>query len=309
MRTVLCCLLFVSFLSGAALYAQPANTTQPPNAPEQKSVAETKLDQAQELYTNGKYEACDTLIDETITAMEQNQIPSSNSVLASLYIVKSFVVYAFREKGYQDKIEKLLRKAIETNIFYDFPDPRVVPLYILEEYRRIKTEYLAQFMKTTRRNVIGLYGSLVMQPTVLKNPAVIQPGIHYAFNLDNSWSLWLNIAIPTQIPLLESIQGTIGVTWFPTFKVETICLGLSAAYSFRLEHYESYAHSVLLEGYGEIIYRSGLGFGASVELMRFDLLFGTGGLELPEYGYIDLFPNSSLRLAFANLHLYLFYTF
>jgi hypothetical protein len=280
-----------------------------PAGQEQRTEAEIRLENARKLYADGKYQECAVLIDQSLAAIEQNQISANNSILAAFYILKSFVVYAFREADYQVVIEQLLQKAIETNIHYEFEDPRVVPLYILEQWRNIKTEYLAQFMKTTRRNSIGLYGSLILQPSVLKNPAIIQPGVHYAFNLSEAWALWLNIAIPTQLPLLESIQGTVGATWFPTFNVETICLGLSAAYAFRLEHYESYMHSILLEGYGEIIFRSGLGLAASVELMRFDLLLGTQAMELPEYGYVDLFPNSSIRLAFANLHFYVFYTF
>jgi hypothetical protein len=303
-------LFFLSVLMCAAWAVDPqAPGANQPTGQEQKSEAEIRLDEAQKLYTDGKYQECAALTDQSIAAIEQNELPAGSSVLASFYILKSFTVYAFREPGYQDAIEKLLQKAIETNIHYEFKDTRVVPLYILEQWRRIKTEYLARFMKSTRRNSIGIFGSLVLQPSVLKNPAIIQPGVHYAFNLSESWALWFDVVIPTQLPLLDSIQGTVGATWFPTFNVETICLGLSAAYAFRLEHFESYMHSILFEGYGEIIFRSGLGIGASVELMRFDLLLGTEAMELPEYGYVDLFPNSFLRLAFANLHIYAFYTF
>ncbi len=310
MKSGITALLFLSALMYAVWAVDPQEPgANQPTGQEQRSEAEIRLENAQKLYADGKYQECAALTDKSITAIEQNQLPAGGSILASFYILKSFTVYAFREPGYQDMIEKLLRKAIQTNIHYEFQDTRVVPLYILEQWRRIKTAYLAQFMKTTRRNSIGIFGSLILQPSVLKNPAIIQPGIHYAFNLSESWALWLDMVIPTQLPLLDSIQGTIGATWFPTFNVETICLGLSAAYAFRLEHYENYMHSILFEGYGEIIFRSGLGIGASVELMRFDLLFGTEAMELPEYGYVDLFPNSFLRLAFANLHIYAFYTF
>jgi len=284
-------------------------TQEPDEIKPERSEAELKLDVAKRLYAEGNYAACRLFIDETITMMEENQLSHTPKILSSFYILKSFVIYAFREEGYQDQIEQLLLTAIEIYIHYEFEDPREVPLYMLEQFRRIKSEYLSQFLKSTRRHTIGIYGGFILQPSVLENPAVIQPGIHYAFNLSDSWALWINIAIPTQIPILETINGSIGATWFPSFKIETISLGLSIAYAFKLEHYENYTHSILFEGYGEVVFRSGLGFGASVELLRFDLLLGSEGMELPEYGYIDLFPESTLRLAFANLHFYLFYTF
>ncbi|MBN1797369.1 MAG: hypothetical protein JW822_02250 [Spirochaetales bacterium] len=274
----------------------------------ERSEAESKLEVAKKLYAEGNYSACRLFIDETLTKMEENQLDYTPRILASFYILKAFVIYAFREEGYQDRIEKLLLKAIETYIYYEFEDPREVPLYVLEAFRRIKSEYLSRFSKSTRRHTIGIYGGLILLPSVLKDPAVIEPGIHYAFNLSDAWALWLNLAIPTQFPL-ESLSGSIGVTWFPTFKIETISLGLSMAYALKIEQAENYSHSILFEGYGEVIFRSGFGFGASVELLRFDLFLGPEGMDLPEYGYIDLFPDSSLRLAFANLHFYLFYTF
>jgi hypothetical protein len=294
-------LLMVTSVSG---FAQAPEEMLP-----EKTEAELILEKANKLYSDGKYKECQAFIDESIAKMQENQIAYTQKILASLYVLKSFVVYAFREAGYQDKIEKLLLTAIETYIRYEFEDPREVPLYVLEEFRRIKSEYLSQFSKSTRRHTIGIYGALILLPSVLDNPAIIEPGIHYAFNLSDSWAVWINIAIPTQFPLLESISGSIGATWFPSFKIETIALGLSTVYAFKLEHYENSTHSILFEGYGEVIFRSGFGFGASVELLRFDLFFGPEGMELPEYGYIDLFPDSSLRLAFANIHFYLFYTF
>jgi hypothetical protein len=295
-------LLFFMVL-GSGLSAQGNKT--------ETSLAEAweMLAKAQELYGKGDYKACLSLVNEFLSEAEKKPNLYTPQVLAAFYVLKSFVVYAFREEGYQEEINRLLLLAVQNDIRYEFEDPTTVPLYVLEQFRRIKREYLAQFLKSTRRHVLGLYGGLILQPSVLKNPAIIQPGIHYAYNLSDAWALWINLAFPTQIPLLESIQGSLGATWFPTFNVETVSLGLSMAYAFKLEHYESLTHSILFEGYGEVIFRFGLGFGASVELLRFDLFFGGEGMELPEYGNIELFPNSSLRIAFANLRFYLFYTF
>ena len=62
-----------------------------------------------------------------------------------------------------------------------------------------------------------------------------------------------------------------------------------------------------IEGYGEIIFRSGIGIGASVELLRLDWLVGGGSLEA--LGYVDIFSSDQVRFSFANLRLYAFYTF
>jgi hypothetical protein len=299
----MCCLFILLVIICSYVLSQEPREIMP-----EQSEAELKLDVAEKLYTEGNYSACRLFIDETITMMEKNQIAYTPRILASFYILKSFVVYAFREEGYQDRIEQLLLTAIEIYIYYEFDDPREVPLYVLEAFRRIKSEYLSRFSKETRRHTIGVYGGLLLLPSALSDPAVIEPGIRYAFNLSDAWALWINLAIPTQFPL-ESVSGSIGAAWFPTFKIETISLGLSMAYALKIEQAENYTHSILFEGYGEVIFRSGFGFGASVELLRFDLFLGPEGTELPEYGYIDLFPESSLRLAFANLHFYLFYTF
>jgi hypothetical protein len=156
---------------------------------------------------------------------------------------------------------------------------------------------------------VGLVGAMVLEPTIFTDLSVLQPGLFYSFNFNDSLTIDAELRVPLRSPVWNSIRGQVGLIWYPSFKVETISMGLSGTYIFGLDNLSAYTHSLSVGGQGEIVSRSGFGFGANVEMLRVDLLFGyPTGSELPSYSALPILGNL-LRMAFANIRMFAFWTF
>jgi hypothetical protein len=266
-----------------------------------------RLTQIKDLYTKAEYTSCKAAIDTALIDFANGKLPLSSFDVAEIYIYKALVVYAFREEGFQKEIETLLQKAVELDINYDFKDYAIIPTYLIDKFVKIKQEYLARFAKSTRRHCLGLYGVISYLPMFSGSSEYLIPGIHYSFNPGDNFTLLLDFESPLSSPIFNIVQFRVGTIWFPTFKVETISMGLGAFYSLRIENGASYTHIVAIEGYGEFILRVGFGVAASVELVKLSVLTGSG--TLAPVGYFDIFSSEKSRFSFANLRVYLFYTF
>lgn len=287
------------FASCAVLAAQEAADS---SAEEKAALAAIK-----DLYEKAQYTECLAVIQAARADREAGKLVFSGTQVADLNVYEAFVVYAFREEGYQEKIRVLLFAAIEADLNYDFQNYAAVPPFILDRFISLKKEYHARFSKSARRHSIGLYGVINYLPATVAIAEYIKPGIHYTVNLSDYVSLLFDFEVPLSLPLFNVIQFRTGAIWFPSFKIETISMGLGLFYSLRIEEFINFTNMVSFEGYGEIVLRSGLGFGASVELLRFEFLIGPGTLQT--IGFVDIFSTPQLRFTFASLRIYAFFTF
>jgi hypothetical protein len=300
-------ILFIMLIFYIPLYAQG-------NTPEARNEAREKYQKAKELYDLGEYEACRGLLDSYIVDFSENKVYFPNSIKSDVYVLRAMVAFVFLEKGYQEEMKDLFLKAIRLNLGLELDDPTAFPPGFIKLFNQVKTEYLFRFSRTTRKHNLGIITSLVKQQTTLL--AVIQPGLHYAFNLSEDFSLVLDARFQITTRLLEnfSIQG--GVIWIPEFRVEQIVFGLSSYYIFSLDNYieddkNNYGitHSIGICGHGEVIWRFGMGFAAEVEIVRLNLMLGSKtSATIAGYDSIDIVPDL-LRFLFANLNIYLFFTF
>ena len=191
----------------------------------------------------------------------------------------------------------------------DIGSAREVPFYLIERYGIIRDKYLSQYSRTTRRHSRGIFGALILEPTVIQDLSLLQPGLHYSYNMSKALSLVMDVRFPLQLPIRESIRGQIGCFWFPNYGVEKIHMGLSGFYLFGLDKLTTYTHSLAFTGNMELITRWGLGFAGSVELLRLDLIFGLSNIsELPIYKSRSI-GESFLRVVFTNINFYVFFVF
>ncbi len=261
------------------------------------------------LYENGKYDECMTLLDQLIADYELHKLEISKKKFAVVYYQRALITYAFREEGYAEEIEAFFLKAVELNISLEIEKPASTPPYILERFISIRQEYLNKFSRTTRRNNLGIFGALVLEPTIFSDPNLLQPGIHYSFNLNEQISLGIDFRFPLEIPIWNSIRGQAGVTIYPIYSIESFFTGYSVYYMFALDELSRYTHSLSFSAQLEYIYRSGIGFAFSAEVFRLDLFWDSEGDEdRPNYGSLDLIGNL-LRLSFANMSFFVYYTF
>lgn len=268
-----------------------------------------RVNQIQQLYRSAEYAQCLQLIDTAIKQHEDGSVGLPFFQLARVYIFKALVVYAYREEGFQETVKELLLKAVSTDINFEFDDYAIIPTYIVDMFVKIKREYLEQFSKTTRRHTLGVYGSLTALPTLLDNPEYLKPGIHYSFNFSESFMLLADVEFPASGNIFNTIMGRAGVIWFPSFKIETVSMGLGMMYAMRVERNANTLHVFSVEGYGELILRFGLGLAASIELVRFDLSVGDYPSNFSSGGAVSFFQSDSAQLSFANLRIYIFFTF
>ncbi|MBN1697541.1 MAG: hypothetical protein JW881_08515 [Spirochaetales bacterium] len=293
----------------AAIQAQGGADT-----PESRKEAQMKYMNAKELYDQGEYEECKQLLDSYIYEFLEKDIFYPVSVRSDIYVLRAMVSFVFLTEGYQEEIRFLFLQAIRLDLGLELDDPTVVPPRLIKLFNEVKTEYLARFSRTTKRHNIGIITSLVKhQDTLL---SIIQPGLHYAYNLSEDFSLVLDARVQLTARLLEnfSVQG--GIIWIPEFRIEQVVFGLSTYYIFSLDNYlendrnyYGFTHSLGLCGHGEVIWRIGLGLAAEVEIVRLDLMLGSKTSEITSgYDSIDIIPDM-LRFLFANLNIYLFFNF
>ena len=291
----LCCLIF-------PLAAVPPNERIDPRP---------LLEEAISLYDGGKYEECGTFLDELILKHEDKLFNNRyKSEIAQIYLLKSFVSYAFREEGYQDEIRDLLLNAVTINLDIRLEDPEKVPPFVLGVFHEVREAYLSQFSRINKRHNLGLFGSLLIDPTVLTNPFLLQPGIYYSLNITEVTSLTAGLGIPITWPPWNSIRGQIGLLWMPVYRVENLASGLTMEYLFTLNDLKRFTHSISFGFLERYINRSGFGIGVNIELIRVDLIFGISDVpEIPGYQPIDIFGDSFIRIAFANTRISVFWNF
>ena len=305
MRQGLLALLFFLLLLPVSAYSQQTSKSR-------TEEAKNKLESALNLYSSGEYEECKILLDSYIRDDESKEAYFPNNIMARIYSLKALISYAYRDEreDYKEEIRGLLLKSLEHNPYHEIGDPSEIPPFVLNTFSKVKEEYLSQFSRVSRRISLGILGALVIDPTVLNNPSLLQPGLFFSYNLSKTWSLGFDLRFPLTLPIWDSIRGQIGLIWYPSFRVEKISTAISTYYVFALDNLSTYTHSLSLGGQAEIIYRSGFGFGARAELLRVDLILGLSDAgDLPDYKSISLFKESFLRITFANTIIYLFYTF
>jgi hypothetical protein len=306
MKAALCvfCVLFVFLLTAVTLPAAEELS--------KSEQARLLLEEAEGLYADGAYEQCRVLLDTSIRQAEREEVYFPAPAIARMYLLRALIAYAFRVEGgeYRAEISSLLERAVKTDLDLDIEDPGAYPPFILELFRSIRREYLARYSRSSRRFSIGILGALVIDPTVLSDPSLLQPGLFFCYNLSEALSLTTSLRLPLSLPLWASLRGQIGLAWYPSFRVEKLSTSVVSSYVFSLDDLSIYTHSFSLAGAGEYVFRSGFGFGARAELLRVDLILGraeTG--DLPGYRSISLLGESFLRATFANSSLYIFYNF
>jgi hypothetical protein len=293
--------------AAAAVAILVAASAASPQQPAADSLAE-----AERLYAEAKYAECNSLLDASIALIESGSSTALAGVRARTWSLKALVVYALRDEGgaYQDQVRVLLLRAVEADPYHDLGDPAGVPPFVARTFRQVREEYLARYARVTRRYSVGLLAALVVDPTDLNRPSLVQPGLLFGYNLNPAWTLVLDMRLPLTLPFYDSIRGQATALWYPNFMIDRVSTAVAASYVFALDNLDTYSHSLSLAGQGEILTRSGLGVGARSELVRVDLIFGQVSTEdLPDYRSLSLFGSSFVRATFANTTVYLFYVF
>lgn len=293
--------LFAVCASGLVSQALPGDVVDP----------EAVLQEAIDHYDAGEYEECGNLIDTLIGLVEAGEVRFiQRSGEAEAYLYRALVSYAFREEGYQDQVRADLERAVEVDLDFDLPDPSRLPPLVIGYFQEVRAEYLARYTKTAKRSQLGLYGSLIVDPTVLTNPLLLQPGIYAAYALSENWSLQGGLGIPVVWPPWNSIRGRIGFIWHPAYRVERFSSGISSQYLFTLNDLSVLTHSLSFGFRGEYVLRGGAGLMIDAELLRADLVFGATVVpELPGYSPLSLFADSFIRVAFANTRFAVFWNY
>jgi hypothetical protein len=298
----------LSLLGASALFAQTGNADTADAQGSGLSEEGQIVRDVQARYAKAEYEHCHEIISDALERADAGTLHFPTYYLAEIRVYQALLAYAFREPGFEKDVEDFLQQAIELNINYDFTDYGVIPTYVLEQFLKIKREYLSRFSKTSRRNSLGIYVMTSYLSTFVTSPEFINLGLHYAFNLSDNVSLFLDGEFPLSEQIFNLLQFRVGAIWFPTYKVETVSLGLGLLYSLKIENWTAFINVVSFEGYGEFVFRFGLGVGASVELLRMDILMGEG--TFPDVvGSVPLFSSDYARFTFANLRFYIFWNF
>jgi hypothetical protein len=274
-----------------------------------REAARLALQQAEDLYEAGDYQGCADIVERSIAESEAGRATFPRRTMARMRVLDALIAYTFRDDGYEERVSQSLKTALTLDLSVDAGVPAEVPPYILERFALIKKEYLAGFTRSARRSSLGFVGAMVLEPTIFTDLSVLQPGLFYSFNFSDTLTLESELRVPLQSPIWNSIRGQIGLIWFPTFRVESVSMGISTTYMFGLDNLSTYTHSLSFGGQGEIVSRSGFGVGANVEMLRIDLILGiTEPSDLPTYRAIPFLGNL-VRVAFANIRMFAFWTF
>lgn len=269
------------------------------------------LEEAVSLYDGGKYEDCRIFLDDLILQHENRMFNNLyRSEIAQIYVLRSLVSYAFRKEGYQDEIHDLLLTAVTIDLDIQLEDPEKIPPFILGVFHEVREAYISGFSRLKKRQNLGLFLSLLIDPIVLSDPFLLQPEIYYSFNMSEVTSLTAGFGIPITWPPWNSIRGHIGLLWMPVYRVESLSSGLTMEYHFALSDLERYTHSVSFGFLEHYINRSGFGIGVNIELILIDFIFGISEVpDIPGYQPIDIFKGSFMRMAFANTRISVFWNF
>jgi hypothetical protein len=277
-------------------------------------LAPERLAEAERLYHDGSYEEARALVEESLEEVRQEVklvTPKLDGVLARLHALAALLEYAFREDGFEARIDERLQQALEHDPYLDLGDPAEVPAFVQTRFRRLQADYLARFSRMERRTSLGITSALVLEPTVIDQPSILQPGLSYTFNLGEYVSLEAGIRFPLVWPPWNSIRGQVGLIYYPTFRVERVITGITFSYLFGLDVEEpegaTYMHSLAVGGRAEYLWRSGLGIAMHAELLRANIAIANGTLEPPEGTEINLL--GLLNIVFPNLSLNVFWAF
>jgi hypothetical protein len=266
------------------------------------------LQKALQLYAAGSYQDCRDVVGPFLAGYEAAPASYPSGTVARLYRLQALLTYTFREEGYAEEISALLGKAVVLDIDLEIGDPAEVPAFVIDTFTKLRNAYLARFARTARRNAVGVFGALVLEPTVFQNLSLLQPGVEYTFNLNGQFSLDAQLRFPLQLPLWNSIRGQVGVLWFPSFRVEKIATGLSLAYIFGIDDLSTFTGSLSFGGRMELVSRSGFAVAGTAELLRADLVFGNQA-PTPPPSYTQIPFLGVGRIVFANITLAVYYVF
>jgi hypothetical protein len=282
-----------------------AQAAQPQGA---AAAAQEKLSQAEELFKAGQYEQARDLVSTSVADYEARAAAAPTAVKVRLYVLQALIAYAFRDEGYAAQVDQSLLKGLQLDLDLDLGNPAEIPPFIQERFAKLKADELARYSRGARRSTVGLFGALVLEPTVLQNPSLLQPGLSYGFNLNDNFTLNAEVRFPLQIPL--PIRGQIGLLYYPTFRVERVSTGISLYYVFSLDQLQltTYTHSLSFGGRMDYLSRSGFGIGGNVEIARADLTIVAGSVAAPP-AYTTLPVFGPVRIAFANITIHAYYAF
>jgi len=278
-------------------------------------IAWNRVTKAEQFYFESEFENCHTVVESCIQAIEKKSEYYPVKVQALFYRLKAYLLYAFREAGYEEAIRDCFMLAIELDPDLETHEPGMIPSYVFNCFRAVKNEYLSRFSRMQRRQTLGVFGALILDSAALINSLdYIQPGIHYSLNLTDILSLALDMRLPLQLFYNSgfSLRGQLGFLLFPAFRIEKLHMGISIYYLFNWDNIftnQSFAQAVSFCNQSEIIFRNGLGFGANVEILRLDILGITDKTQTaPDYSSFYLIPGL-LRTVIANISVFIFYTF
>jgi hypothetical protein len=295
-------------LAAGVLLLCSVNAAAAPQPPATATAVQQKLARAEELFAAGEYEQASVIVTASIAEHEAGSARYPSEVITRLYVLDALIAYAFRDEGYEDRIAQSLEKGLAISLDLDLGDPAGIPPFVQERFASLKAKELARYARTVRRTTVGLFGALVLEPTVLANPSLLQPGISYTFNLDEYFALSVEARFPLQLPLWNSLRGQVGLLYYPSFRVDRICTGVSFYYLFGLDSLTTFTHSLSFGGRIDYLTRGGLGFGGDVEIVRADLVVGSSSLpEPPAYTPVPFL--GLLRVVFANITIHVYYAF
>lgn len=300
--------LGAAFACAAA--ALPAAAPEAARVSPQESAAET-LAEAQRRYAAGEYEAARELAAAAIEGVRAGvrlRTPSVHGTLSRLHALSALLAYAFREEGFEERVDRELSLALEEDPYVDIGDPAEVPTFVQTRFRRLQTAYLARFSRTERRSTLGLTAAMVLEPTVLADPSLLQPGLGWTLNLGDAVSFGASARFPLVWPPWNSLRGQVGFTYYPAFRVERVITGITFSYLFGLDQLDTWTHSLAIGGRAEYVTRGGFGIGMNAELLRANIVIGASGVEPPPPA-TELNIGDILNVVFANLSLNVFWAF
>jgi hypothetical protein len=300
------------FFIWALLLLLPAGLGAQVTSRSRREEALLRLEIAQGLYDAGDYERCLKTLDGYIEDHRSKSFVFPHTQMARIYGMRALLAYAFRGEGdlFREDVREYLLAAVAEDPEMSLGSPSEIPVFVQEMFLQVRSEYLEQFSRTRRRFQIGLLVAMVIDPTEVIKPSVLQPGIYFSYNISEALSLISDLRLPLSLPIWKSIRGAVGLSWYPYYNISRINPSIALSYVFSLDNLETYTHSISLAGRVERLSRAGIGIGMRVEVLRLDLILGlTGSEDLPTYRSTELFGESALRASFANINLYVYYNF
>jgi hypothetical protein len=276
---ILCC-------AAVACGAAPATTSAAAEAR-----ARAMLANAEQLFNDGDYAAARGAVDACVAEYVATKADYPTEVITRFYV-----------------LDESLRRALGLNLDVELGDPASIPPFVQERFTALKAKELARYARSARRSAMGLTTALVLDTAALEDLSLLQAGFSYSYNLSDAVSLDAGVRFPLQPAFWESIRGQLGLLWYPSFRVERICTGVSFYYMFGLDEFTTYTHSLSFGGRVDFLFRSGFGIGGNAELVRADLVLGSSASpQAPTYTELPL--GGLARIVFSNITLYAYYAF